>query len=241
MRLLLIILLSLFASSAFASDLAMARNAERVFREAEGLAEQGVHHEAIDAYYRAISMAKDYRYYVGLGHSQKAIKQEKLAFFSFRNALELLPKEHIERPAILVLIVTTALNLGRVKDLKTYLPELEEVEPTLAKLSRYRLYCWQGAKALKEKRFKEAYRWFKRARPYNLNDGQAIGGCCEALLKLNKIYKKEQKHKKRLHVLLLYSRLRPSQTLNERISEVFQQAGRPRRYLQAIRELRARP
>ena len=233
----ILISISLFTTVSWADE-AIKRSADRLYKAAQSLAEQGVHHEAIDKYYQAIALRKDYRYYVALGQSQKTIKQEPLAFFSFRNALEALDKTSDERAGLLVLFVTTALNIGRLDDVRQYLPELKEKEPDLAKTAGFRLFCSEGELALKEGKYKRAYRLFKRARPLNLNDGRAISGCCLALKKLARAYNDRGMHLKRLHVLMLYYRLRPSKKVMKHIKVAFEKAGRPTRYKKAIKKLK---
>ena len=232
-----ILIVTLCATVSLADD-AIKRSADRLYEAAQSLAEQGVHHEAIDKYYQAIALHKDYRYYVALGQSQKTIKQELLAFFSFRNALEELEETSEERAGLLVLFVTTALNIGRLADVRQHLPELKAKEPDLAKTAGFRLFCIEGELALKEGKYKRAYRLFKRARPLNLNDGRAISGCCLALKKLARAYNERDMHLKRLHVLLLYYRLRPSKKVMKHIKVAFEKAGRPIRYKKAIKKLK---
>ena len=215
--------------------------AEAAFKAGNKMVEQGSFDPAVDLFNKAISLKKDKRYYIALGHALRDVERKLLAFFAYRNALAMLgdkePEKDKDHEGLVVLIVSLGLDLHKYEVVNKYLPALEKYSPAIAKSARSRLLLQMGHKALTNEQFTQAYRHFAKARKVSQDKRAAIDGCRHALNGAAEKFSKQGRYAKSLSVLLRLYRLSPDEDVAIRVQGAFIRAGRPEKFAAKVKKI----
>ena len=233
-------LLFLLADTGFSATGSKERDAElaeAAYSAGMEMVEKGAFDPAVDLFYKALSLKKDKRYYIALGHAQRDVDQRKLAFYSYLRAMKMIDESDEDYEGLLVLLVSLGVDLCKVEEIEEYLPRLKDRDPSLARSATERLYIERARAALAKEQFARAYRNFSKARRYASDDRVALRGCVRALDGAAKRFSEAKRYEKSLQLLLRLYRLRPSEDLKVRIQGAFLRAGKPKSYKAKVEEL----
>ncbi len=235
-----VLLFVFFASNVNASTgdpVKDAELAEAAFKAGQQMIEQGAFDPAVDLFNKAVSLKKEKRYYIALGHALRDVERKLLAFFAYRNALKMTDEEDKDHEGLIVLIVSLGLDLKKYDDVRDNLEALEKYDPNLAKSARSRMLLQMGQQALQGQQFAQAYRYFSKARKVSQDERAAIRGCVHSLNGAAEKFEKQGRHGKCLGVLLRLYRLSPDEDVAIRVQGAFIRAGRPQKFAKKVKAL----
>jgi len=205
-----------------------AASAEDAFAQGQHYADIGAFDQAVDNFYKALSIKEDCRFHLALGNAHNELGNKELAFYSFRNAWGLLAVASEDRVGVATQLVSLSLDLHRWGDCEKYLPTLGELDPQVAETARFRLALERGYELLDAKSFGAAYRSLSQARKIDADDGRVRDGMQRTLEAMAIELEQRQEWVRLIDVLLQLGRIAPSEQVSNRLRVVFEKAGRPR-------------
>jgi len=241
-----VLFLFVFNSSLWAAGSANGASADSYFKGAQDMYENGAFMPCVDLCYQAISIKKDRRYYILLGHALKDVENRKLSYRAFKDALNLIiteagssnsgHKTNVEEvllkdddyTGLLPLLVSQSIDLRKFDETKELIGRYKAYDADSARMSSERLYLEMGRLKLESGMYASAYRHYAKAANYSTTKIRSKRGCANALSGLAiSLEESGENPAKLLSVLLRLYRFRDNDDTVIRIQAAFIRAGKP--------------
>ena len=254
-------------SPLLAEDANETQTGESYFKGAKDMYENGAFMPAVDLCYKAISLKKDRRYYLLLGHALKDVENRSLSYRAFNDALNLIIKEaesglrrrnsdlkplteefktavvqellkDDDYTGLLSLLASQSIDLKKFDEAKGHIRRLKKFDTESAAMASERLYLELGRLKLVEKMYGQAYRYYAKAAHFSETKIRSKKGCASALSGLaGSLEESGENPEKLLSVLLRLYRFEDNADPAIRIQAAFIRAGKPADKKKIVKEI----